>query len=186
MPKAPWSAAARRRLGIIAERAVAHHAGLTLSISSQRNPRPAQREGGVEPPHSKALRAPSWFPGARQRTGMSDCPLVPLSTLLRQPHRCLRKTRGQAVRYSFPETALSSPIACRFIPALYLAPLLVECATRSRKTLDIRFSFAQNAWWRVDHARDNFETDPVAHGNCGRRSCHLHLTNVNLCAHRCR
>jgi hypothetical protein len=26
-------------------------------------------EGGVKPPHSKALRAFSWFPGARQRTG---------------------------------------------------------------------------------------------------------------------
>jgi hypothetical protein len=30
------------------------------------------------------------------------CPLMPLSTLRRQPRDCLRKTRGQAVRYSFP------------------------------------------------------------------------------------
>ena len=30
------------------------------------------------------------------------CPLIPLSTLRRQPRGCLRKTRGQAVRYSFP------------------------------------------------------------------------------------
>jgi hypothetical protein len=31
----------------------------------------AWREGGVKPPHSKALRAFSWFLGARQRTGVS-------------------------------------------------------------------------------------------------------------------
>jgi hypothetical protein len=30
-------------------------------------------KGGVEPPHSKALRAFSCFLGARQPTGMSDC-----------------------------------------------------------------------------------------------------------------
>jgi hypothetical protein len=28
-------------------------------------------QGGVKPPHSKALRAFSWFLGARQATGMS-------------------------------------------------------------------------------------------------------------------
>jgi hypothetical protein len=30
-------------------------------------------EGGVKPPHSKALRALSCYLGARQRTSMSDC-----------------------------------------------------------------------------------------------------------------
>ena len=30
-------------------------------------------QGGVKPPHSKALRAFSCFLGAHQRTGMCDC-----------------------------------------------------------------------------------------------------------------
>jgi hypothetical protein len=30
-------------------------------------------QGGVKPPHSKALRAGSWFLGGRQPTGMRDC-----------------------------------------------------------------------------------------------------------------
>jgi len=33
---------------------------------------PWQSQGGVNPPHSKALRAFSWFPGAGQQRGMSD------------------------------------------------------------------------------------------------------------------
>ena len=33
-------------------------------------------QGGVKPPHSKALRAFSWFLGARQQTGMNDCSLI--------------------------------------------------------------------------------------------------------------
>ena len=33
---------------------------------------PGLYEGGVKPPHSKALRAFSCFPGAHQPTGMSD------------------------------------------------------------------------------------------------------------------
>ena len=57
VPKAPWSAAAWRRLGITTEHGVAQRVGLTLSSSSHHNPRPAQYEGGVKPPHSKALRA---------------------------------------------------------------------------------------------------------------------------------
>ena len=32
------------------------------------------RTAAASPPHSIALRVFSWFPGARQRTGMSDCP----------------------------------------------------------------------------------------------------------------
>jgi hopene-associated glycosyltransferase HpnB len=35
-----------------------------------------QCEGGVKPPHSKALRAFSWFLDARQRTGMNDCSII--------------------------------------------------------------------------------------------------------------
>src|ERR1019366_8426975 len=40
-------------------------------------------------------------PGLGFRSSI-PCPLIPLSTLRRQPRDCLRKTRGQAVRYSFP------------------------------------------------------------------------------------
>jgi len=34
---------------------------------------PWRSQGGVKPPHSEALRAFSWFLGARQRTGINDC-----------------------------------------------------------------------------------------------------------------
>ena len=56
----------------------------------QDNLRSAVREGGVKPPHSKALRAFSWFLGAPQPTGMSDCTegagLTPDSNAV-HPHR---------------------------------------------------------------------------------------------------
>jgi len=48
------------------------HKWRPLSLFSQET-RSAQCQGGVEPPHSKALRAFSSFPGARQPTNMSDC-----------------------------------------------------------------------------------------------------------------
>ena len=38
------------------------------------------------------------------------CPLIPLSTLRRQPRDCLRKTRGQVVRYSFPVRLFHPPL----------------------------------------------------------------------------
>jgi hypothetical protein len=72
VPKAPWSAAARRRLGITAKGEVTHRAGLTLPCSSLEKAQLARYEGGVEPPHSKALRACSGFLGARQRADIRD------------------------------------------------------------------------------------------------------------------
>jgi len=53
VPKAPWSA-------VVAATAFGPGSKAAASL-----------------PHSKALRAFSWFPGARQRTGMSDCFAVP-------------------------------------------------------------------------------------------------------------
>ena len=44
--------------------------------AAQDSVRSAVREGGVKPPHSKALRAFSWFLGARQRAGLSDCSVM--------------------------------------------------------------------------------------------------------------
>src|SRR5208283_3927791 len=49
---------------------------------------PTQETGSASPSRFFAAPLPS--------------PLIPLSTLRRQPRDCLRKTRGQVVRYSFP------------------------------------------------------------------------------------
>ena len=51
------------------------HQWRPLKLFSQES-RSAQRKGGVEPPHAKALRAFSWFPAARQPTNMSDCSAI--------------------------------------------------------------------------------------------------------------
>jgi len=58
------------------------------------------------------------------------CPLIPLSTLRRQPRDCLRKTRGQVVRYSFPVRL--------FHPRLH--------AGLSRRTVRYLFSGALTGW----------------------------------------
>ena len=69
----------RRRLGVRRLDAALSSARSAKSPSASiqfipGKPRSAGRQGGVKPPHSKVLRAFSWFPGARLRTGMSDCP----------------------------------------------------------------------------------------------------------------
>jgi len=63
VPKAPWSAAARRRLPL------AFFTGRTGGASPAAGPAafmPGIFQGGVEPPHSKALRALSWIDGPDQ------------------------------------------------------------------------------------------------------------------------
>ena len=47
------------------------HQWRPLKLFSQET-RSAQCKGGVEPPHSKALRTFSWFPGVRRLMNMSD------------------------------------------------------------------------------------------------------------------
>jgi hypothetical protein len=48
------------------------HQWCPLKLFSQET-RSAPCKGGVEPPHSKALRAFSWFLGVRRLTNTSDC-----------------------------------------------------------------------------------------------------------------
>ena len=50
------------------------------------------------------------------------CPLIPLSTLRRQPRDCLRKSSRPGGSLLLSCKALSSSTACRFIPARYLTP----------------------------------------------------------------